>query len=601
MKTSFLRCCIFGFSLLISNFVFGQVGQTCDRPTANSPFPINNPNIGEMDSQANRLNYYFAHPINSTCLTDNSTNSSCARDTYQYAFGRAFPNDPFNATTNYNRVKGDGNSEFLIFYSTESNGADCQNGKPLAVIIHGGSGSKDNDMQVALGLEYARRGYVAIVPDYTTGADSLFGVGNVVQECRNERQTMFTIQYAIMDIRAAIRRALYISTLSSECAAKIDPSRIFLHGNSNGSITSIHLALMEASDFTTTPLDPVLIKGVNRTFSNNLDRVRICSNMNNATCMNFNPYAGGNLRLNIKGLALNAGFVIREDLITSTYNIPTILFHGTCDASAPYHTATAKQATYIKTETVPNSVWNCQFSTDMNFMLFGSNYIYEKLKSFHSNSSTFNNVVFMSFCGLGHAVQNKYGLLLGPSPKTANNIGLQPAIYETFRFFAYVLNNQVVPSLRFDLDHSLRQVNIVDCNAVPSANDNDLNNGEYYTGLDILCSRCLESSTVNPNLRNPFFRNNPSTDPNRYAPLSDFLASCGYCSTSGISEQHLLGAENIDYSIRIMDVFGKEQKIISTKNHEISLNSVLSLDHGLEKGFYFIHLPNGEKRSVVIQ
>jgi hypothetical protein len=161
----------------------------------------------------------------------------------------------------------------------------------------------------------------------------------------------------------------------------------------------------------------------------------------------------------------------------------------------------------------------------------------------------------------------------------------------------------VVPAFRFDIDHSLREsIATADCAAVPSAIDNYPNKGEYFTGLDVLCSRCLESSTLNSNLRNPYFRKNaPATDPNRYIPLSDFPASCGYCSPSGISEQSLIRKENMEYSIRIMDVFGKEQRIITTKDHDISLNSVLILDYGLQKGFYFVHLPNGEKRSVVIE
>jgi len=149
-----------------------------------------------------------------------------------------------------------GNLETLtmdIAYPTNDTPPIC--GRPLAVILYGGAwmgGSKNDNEVQRLMQDFAKRGYVAIAPNYRLGMfqtaaawncniSSLF---NVEWNCLNAQDTAewYRAYYrAIQDIKGAIRYSRHLVLENAE----INMQNIFVTGFSAGGFNALGVAFLD--------------------------------------------------------------------------------------------------------------------------------------------------------------------------------------------------------------------------------------------------------------------------------------------------------------------------------------------------------------------
>ena len=107
--------------------------------------------------------------------------------------------------------------------------------RPVVIVLHGGTfitGHRQNLDIVAYCDSLARRGYVAIAPDYRLGYNLL-----------NRKSAIRAIYRSVQDVRAAIRFIKHHHEIAS-----IDTNQIFLLGQSGGAIAALHTVFMDDSE-----------------------------------------------------------------------------------------------------------------------------------------------------------------------------------------------------------------------------------------------------------------------------------------------------------------------------------------------------------------
>ncbi|MCA1750189.1 MAG: alpha/beta hydrolase family protein [Cryomorphaceae bacterium] len=488
--------------------------------------------------------------------------------------------------------------------------------KPLLVLLHGSQGSRTSCGLKKRAVAAARRGFAAIVVDYTTSSDEKWGP--IEGLCSSELQRLFMIQYSMVDVRAAIRRTLFLADQTG--VVDIDPTKIFVQGNSEGAVTALHLAHLNADDFidyaqglipgmhpdsiptvSFTIPDPEGSGDIEHTyeFFTSLDPENPCPGSNpNHPCNTFmdaledGPY---DIRENIRGAYCSGGAATSMANFQVHDPVPVLFSHGTCDRLVPYSAATLHDMMQ----------WRGPDCSDEfeNYNLYGPRTIYRKLMM-QTASSPEAYYVLLEFCEGGHGVN--FGSLQTSSPATSSSqdIELTESLrildYEMFRMFSIVLNNGERHSdrFRFYLDEDRRSPS--DCQKLadhnPSIGGNPLNfcsNESCNYGSQRLAS-------FNPDVEAGCFQ------PDRYRYRADFCSDCSsfdnalvndFCCNQEARTSVIHGPVPEDVAlIEVFDFTGK--LLIKTEN---SLEGFLKSGHGLPRGFYSIHIGREARKAVFIE
>lgn len=239
--------------------------------------------------------------------------------------------------------------------------------RPVILYLHGGAfylGDKENTLQSAFMNEFVEKGYVLVSMNYRLGTDIREGTLAVEK----------AIYTGVQDVRAALRFLIRNSE-----RYRIDPSQIYLAGNSAGGIIALTTAFMDSDEIFLTihqnwkeygPLDPPQDK---------LDA-------------GFRP----------AGLIAMWGAIVDPAIIDNNPPLPTLLFHGTDDdlvnpgKGLPYKNFFQSYLNHRLGNTVTKLV-NTFFLSD--WTMFGSEQINRYMQARKLP------VEYISFPGYGHEPQ----------------------------------------------------------------------------------------------------------------------------------------------------------------------------------------------------
>jgi len=177
--------------------------------------------------------------------------------------------------------------------------------RPLIVLIHGGAfviGDKDSETMIYMAEYFAKRGFVAASINYRIGYMFLPGGYSYLERC---------MYRAVQDARAAIR---YLVHHASDYG--IDPSYIFVAGNSAGGFTALKTAFMEQHEaFASASGNSFLLR-------------------EDLGCLDC---SGNNYKnkFKISGVINMWGALTDTALISNKENIPVLSFHGDADQIVP--------------------------------------------------------------------------------------------------------------------------------------------------------------------------------------------------------------------------------------------------------------------------
>jgi acetyl esterase/lipase len=195
---------------------------------------------------------------------------------------------------------------------------DALTKRPVVVMIFGGSflvGRKGATDMVAWGKELAKHGYVVVSIDYRLG----FTIGS-------QRSAVRAVYRAVQDARAAIR-FLY----KNRTTYKLDMDRLFIGGESAGSITAIHTAFMD-----TDAKRPIETRSASWYVLENSDMGCLDCSGNNISAP-----------VNIKGIINLWGAINNVNNIEARHNIPMVSIHGEDDTTVSINTASPYDASYF--------------------------------------------------------------------------------------------------------------------------------------------------------------------------------------------------------------------------------------------------------------
>jgi hypothetical protein len=538
------------------------------QPEANDDFPVYQPNLDLPDILENALPYYYADPLNN--YTYCAADGNCERETYQYAFGEGTSPD-------------DSRSNFDIFYSNHWDETLAPEGKPVVLLLPGGNGSRKSERLALRAISYAQRGYVAIVGDYRSARDEMFS------DCLDQRQGFFAIQTAIVDARAILRRAFYLSQLP-ETSFKTDPTKIFLDGVTWGSLTSYHMSIMDADEF---PAGTVEILGQEYTFATDLDHLQICEDPD-GLCNTYLPFEGYEIRDYIQGVAARSIYVLDPELIDPEDTVPVILVHGTCDVFSPIWMREFRFSSFAHHVSNNGNPLNapCQDTQDYGYTLFGGERMYQRYLELSGSNTPDVFMRYFRICGEDHTL-NDYDIYR--TCFSVNCIEINMIEYETFRFFAEILNNISAPNEVFHLDHTLLaspdEVASFQCTVLPGPEaPQDHPAGEYWPGIEEICPNCGVAETEYNNLiRFPYF-SAQSADANRY-PLIEECATLSDGINQLSSDRHV--------KVKVYDLMGYLVMERAVSGTDV-LRSFLQSGHGLDNGLYALHFSSGLRKVVLI-
>ncbi len=198
--------------------------------------------------------------------------------------------------------------EPLIFNFYEPKG-DSISQRPLVLMVHGGvfliGHPKAKKDVIAWCDSLTHQGYVCAAISYRLGFNVL------------SKASMIRAGYrAIQDVRAAVR---YFKEHHEEY--RIDTTKIFVGGNSSGSIAAVNAAFMEESE------RPIETYGVGRGRESCDLECLDCSG-------NDYPHSS-----KVAGVISLWGAIWEPDLIDSYERIPTLMVHGTKDRVVPIGSA----------------------------------------------------------------------------------------------------------------------------------------------------------------------------------------------------------------------------------------------------------------------
>lgn len=557
---------IFGLLILVMSFCFNSVKS---QELNSYGFPVHSP-FADDDTYDGLSPYpfYFADPQ----YQGTNPNSTLFRGSHQYAF-------------NPGRDINDGNSSFNLYFSDYHDYHTFPAGKPLVVILHGRNGNKDNSRNNRLASAFAKRGYVAIVPDYTTEGDVELW-GNPIIECRSRDELLYTINYAVRDVRGAIRRTLF-GVDRFYPSMDIDENSIFVLGFSFGAITAAHMSYAGANEY---PIgDSVEINGTSYVFESSLDDVIICPNPSVQCTQAYTSSTDYDVKDNIKGVSLLSPMLLEADFVDNSDEVQALLFHGTCDEVVAIDDPTLEQLYYRRQLASGNSNPEglpCDES-DVDYTLFGSARIYKRAQNLPISPTGFDaNPSLFILCGAAHGLSQNYFSI--STDYEVESLGF----YESLRFFSNLINQNPDTPFVYSLDHSLTpNYNELElqpkCEAMPQGGQNgDVLKGTPWV-FNVLrnqyCPTCGDSD-IDPVLREPMFSAlNPDSD--RYA-----LLDLTECSPEEIQ------AEPED--AKMYSLYG--DFIGNVKWSEHSGEIVLPVEMNTKKGMYVILFSSGKRKTVIV-
>ncbi len=182
---------------------------------------------------------------------------------------------------------------------------DTLSRRPLVIMFHGGAfllGNKKSKKDIRHWCDsLSRMGYVCANVDYRLGYNVL------------SQKSMIRAGYrAIQDVRAAIR---YFKEFHEKY--RIDTTKIFIGGNSSGSIASIHAVYMSEEE------RPIETYGVGRGLESRDLKCLDCSG---------NEYAHS---ADVAGIISLWGGIYTPEMIETDEAVPMLLVHGTKDKIVP--------------------------------------------------------------------------------------------------------------------------------------------------------------------------------------------------------------------------------------------------------------------------
>jgi poly(3-hydroxybutyrate) depolymerase len=568
--------------ILIAAFGLGAMQVFAQLPSANGPFPLYHPVLGEPDTPGNAYPYYAYTGTYPACTVLPDAEVSCERTSFQYVYEEG-------------RFSGDGRSDCDVYYTDTPNPGEGE-GKPLVLLLHGGSGSRKSSGLVKRAMDLSRRGYVVAVPDYITARDAFYGsnVNATQAPCFTQEQKWLMLQQSVRDVYSVVRSVLRLTQIGENPWGPIDVDAIFMFGISHGAYTALHLAAMDGNDFPSGEVS--FANGNSFNFQTDLAGQAICDGPGG--CLDFVPYEGYNLRNSLKAIACSAPFTLDPALFEAATMPSVLLFHGTCDASAPYWFVNQADAVIRATwAVVPGFnplLMPCQLPDDPYDELFGSQVIHSQLESSDPLQNHFRG--FITFCSGRHDIASVYGID-GQDP---NDLSLGLIDYELLRFFAHEANNSYQQNFSFVLDDALRvtsdadlQTTIDHCNAVQSV-------GPAWEGLGDICPGCDTAATAYfEQVRLPYFVAG-SDDHNRYPALLAYQNELEGCDiVNNITDQ--TGRADIQGD-GILDVFTwTGQSIMRHEWKELTLSALLLERKALPPGLYAVHFRDGKKQALVVR
>lgn len=547
-------------------------------------FPLYTP-FGEVEDIPENAYPYYA-PISNypECGTDEEGELQCARFTLRYAYDE-------------DRDPEDGNSRLDLYFTNEWDEELAPNGKPLLFLLHGGGGSRKNEELVKRAIEFSERGYMVVVPDYTTFRDDRWGSGGSFQDlpCFTERQLQYILWYSVRDIRAVVRRVISFSTTEiAQQIAQIDTESLFFFGVSHGSYVSLQLATAEPADF---PDGSVEINGNTYEFNGDLDDMQICEDPVFGLCPGWVELLDYEIRDHIKGLSVPTSSVMLLDAIGPEDDIPTLFFHGTCDASGPYYTVTQKEVVRRNIMSVlpdfPLEDVPCQDDDESAYFIHGSQRVYERMQEV---SPDFDNMYtgFISLCEARHNLNSYYGITGDVEEGTLESGILE---YETMRFFANILNGENQIPFKFDMDHRLQ----VFTDFESAQLDNHCETvweGEFtWPNESAECPKCADDQEYYAdNIRIPYY-SAEAPDEDRYptvASVQDLFSDCEFLYLS-VEE-----AETTFDEARLLAVYALSGKLLyrSEEGTPMTYPEFLRSGRTLKEGYYILHFSDGTRQGI---
>ena len=214
---------------------------------------------------------------------------------------------------------------------------DTATARPLILVLHTGSflpavmngqptGSKSDSAVVEMCMRFAKKGYVAVAPDYRLGWNPV----STVQDVRTA--TLLQAVYrSIQDAKACVR--YFKKDKATANAYKIDTTRIAVGGLGSGGYIALAYATLNTPgeiilpkfiDNSTTPPTPY----VNQAIYGNYDGT-------DSTALNLPNHVGYGSEINI---AFNIGGAIGDRSWLNAGEPPIVSFQCTDDPNAPYTT-----------------------------------------------------------------------------------------------------------------------------------------------------------------------------------------------------------------------------------------------------------------------
>lgn len=562
-------------SIILQVTVYGQViGEQ-------GSFPLYNPFGGEPDTPENAYPYYAPVSSYPACDENEDGDPQCARFTLRYAYDE-------------DRDPDDGNSNLDIYFTNEWDQDMAPDGKPLLFLLHGGGGNRKNAELVRRAIAFAERGYMVVVPDYTTFRDDRWGSGGSFSEipCFTEDQLKYILWYSVRDVRAAVRKAISFSTTDiAQQIVQIDTESLFFFGVSHGSYVSLQLAMAEPSDF---PEGSVEINGTTYTFNGDLDDMPICDDPFNL-CPGWLEMLNYEIRDHIRGLSVPTSSVLLPDAIGSEDDIPVIFFHGTCDASGPYYASSQKnvvrRSILSTAPDFPEEEIPCQDNDDLDYFIYGSQRVYETLQEVTPN---FDDLYtgFVSLCDARHNLGSHYGM----SGEIPGGLKLGLMEYETLRFFANIINGSNQVSFRFDMDHRLQILSDSELNTLDNHCTSVDENGLSWPEEQIKCPKCEDDQNYYAdNIHIPYY-SAEAPDEERYptvASVQDLFSGCEFLYLSTEDAGHEFGEA---FLTAVYDLSGK--LLYRSEGNPITYPEFLRSETPLREGYYILHFSDGTRQGI---
>jgi len=470
-------------------------------------------------------------------------------------------------------------------------------------LLHGARGSRASISLSRRAVMFAERGYVALIPDYTTFRDDQWNSAGSFLDipCIGEAEINYILQQTLRDVRGAIRKILSLAaTTTGQGIFPINPDQIYVFGVSHGAYTALQLVTMDSGDFQS---GTVTIAGQEYAFSASLDDLQICET--EGPCQGVTIPESYDLKAAIKGVSLSTAATLSLDAIGDEDAAAMLFFHGTCDAASPYWEISQKDVIARNiTSSIPDfeeSDLPCRSPEDEDYTVYGSQRVYDHMTATGNGSRPTG---FFSLCGARHNLSARYGI-------TGNDLEeLKPGLmeYETLRFFAQLINGDTPASFRFAIDHRLLPASDDDIQTLDNHCTSVGNYGAPWPDASAKCPTCAADAPLyEVVLRIPFF-DASAVDNERYPKISSVASQIESCPAISFdlelpnNPDTRLGHGMINTPVTVTRIFDFTGFPVPFASKKYTLESfLLSPPSGLRSGIYFIHLSNGTKKAYHIR